>query len=66
MISIQKLETRTHQGADQDVDTDEDNLKSGITQLHDELQKAIQDFQANPSCIVDINNLCIVDSKKKI
>ena len=53
----QKFERQNHQGADQDVDTDEDNMKFGMSQLKLELSQAISDFQKGSDAISQINNL---------
>jgi len=40
-----------HQGADQDCDTDEENLEYGRSQLLDELRSAISEYQKDHKAI---------------
>eukprot|EP00347_Sterkiella_histriomuscorum_P023620 403333966 len=54
---FKKLEVKTHQDCDQDVDTDEDNLKLGINQLRDHLEQAISQFQKDSKAVEQINNI---------
>ncbi|CDW90336.1 UNKNOWN [Stylonychia lemnae] len=61
---FKKLEQKTHQGVDQDVDTDEENLIGQTDQLKEQVQNAILNFQKEANAIEQINNLMEIYSQK--
>jgi len=46
-----------NQSNDQDVDTDEEDVRHNIGSLMSELEQAIVSFQSDPEAIMQVNNL---------
>ena len=62
---FKEYEKTQHKGADQDVDTDDDNIEYGKSSLIDDLRKQIKLYQADAEyAIKQINNITMYKPKE--
>lgn len=62
---FKEYEKTQHKGADQDVDTDEDNIEYGKSSLIEDLRKQIKLYQADAEyAIQQINNITVYKPKE--